>query len=100
MTNAYKCYINDQARIGLPLGNGSYMPYSSYEYDKLLSYVIFCFMSLLFVDYRLERAYGIICRRIIDQVVIPMFEINLSFEEYCILKTMALFQLGKSFLSK
>lgn len=57
------------------------------------------FMCLLYMDYRLERVYGVVARRIIDQVVIPMFEMHISFEEYCILKALALFQLGMALYS-
>ncbi|CAJ0936147.1 unnamed protein product, partial [Mesorhabditis belari] len=74
----YKCYANGHSPIGMPIGNGSFIPYRDSDLAKM--------------DPKWISTYGLLGRKAIDTVVKPMAELEIDEEEYCLLKTIALFQ--------
>lgn len=75
---AYRCYFNGLSEIGMPLGNGSYIPYREHEVKMM--------------ETKWAEAYGPVGKSLIEMIVMPMREINITFQEYTILKAIALFQ--------
>ncbi|KHJ75567.1 hypothetical protein OESDEN_08841 [Oesophagostomum dentatum] len=78
---AFKCYQLNQQALGIPLGNGAYIPYNDEEQKRM--------------DARWVVSYGVVCKKLMDLVVKPMIELDMDEEEYCILKALGLFQQGK-----
>ncbi|CAD6199890.1 unnamed protein product [Caenorhabditis auriculariae] len=78
ITYAYKCYELKNHRKGITLGNGAYIPYNEEQQKKLPA--------------RWSSTYGIVCKKLIDLIVRVMIEIELTEEEYCLIKTISLFQ--------
>ncbi|KAF8376390.1 hypothetical protein PRIPAC_82819 [Pristionchus pacificus] len=74
----YRSVILKQERVGVALGNGSYIPYREEERSMM--------------ELKWQRTYGIIAKKLVDMVGIPMAEMDVDYEEYCILKAMSLFQ--------
>ncbi|GMS96274.1 hypothetical protein PENTCL1PPCAC_18449, partial [Pristionchus entomophagus] len=74
----YRSVILKQERVGVPLGNGSYIPYREEERAMM--------------ELKWQRTYGVISRKLVDMVGVPMQEMDVDYEEYCILKAMSLFQ--------
>lgn len=81
ITFAYKCFQLKQHTIGIPLGNGAYIPYNDEEQKRLPE--------------RWALTYGVVCKKLVDLIVKVMIELNISEEEYCLIKTVSLFQQGK-----
>ncbi|CAI5449342.1 unnamed protein product [Caenorhabditis angaria] len=79
ITFAYKCYELGQFNNGIPLGNGAYIPYNDEEQKKLPE--------------RWAQTYGVVCKKLMDLIVKVMIELQISEEEYCLIKTISLFQL-------
>ncbi|TMS37670.1 hypothetical protein L596_004555 [Steinernema carpocapsae] len=69
---------------GLPIGNGSYIPYSDEGLDKMQANNWFCL--------RWARTYGVICKKLVDMVAKPLKELDMDESEYCLTKTLSLFQ--------
>uniref|UniRef100_A0A1I7T5C3 Nuclear receptor n=1 Tax=Caenorhabditis tropicalis TaxID=1561998 RepID=A0A1I7T5C3_9PELO len=78
ITFAYKCFELKQHEVGIPLGNGSFIPYNDEEQKKLPE--------------RWALTYGVVCKKLIDLIVKAMIELQISEEEYCLIKTVSLFQ--------
>ncbi|EGT55958.1 hypothetical protein CAEBREN_16259 [Caenorhabditis brenneri] len=78
ITFAYKCYELKQHHTGIPLGNGAFIPYNDEEQKKLPE--------------RWALTYGVVCKKLIDLIVKAMIELQISEEEYCLIKTVSLFQ--------
>ncbi|CAB3406414.1 unnamed protein product [Caenorhabditis bovis] len=76
---AYKCYEMNHQNIGIPLGNGAYIPYNDDEQKKMPE--------------RWATTYGVVCKKLVDLIVRVMIELQMSEEEYCLIKTISLFQL-------
>ncbi|GMR48697.1 hypothetical protein PMAYCL1PPCAC_18892 [Pristionchus mayeri] len=74
----YRSVILKQERMGVPLGNGSYIPYKEEERGMM--------------ELKWQRTYGVIARKLVEMVGMPMQEMDVDYEEYCILKAMSLFQ--------
>ncbi|GMT25270.1 hypothetical protein PFISCL1PPCAC_16567, partial [Pristionchus fissidentatus] len=74
----YRAVILRQERVGVPLGNGSYVPYREEERNMM--------------ELKWQRTYGVLAKKLVEMVGIPMAEMDVDYEEYCILKTMSLFQ--------
>ncbi|KAK0398075.1 hypothetical protein QR680_002417 [Steinernema hermaphroditum] len=64
--------------IGLPIGNGSYIPYSDEGLEQM--------------EVKWARTYGVICKKLVDMVAKPLKELDMDESEYCLTKTLALFQ--------
>ncbi|EYB81867.1 hypothetical protein Y032_0372g146 [Ancylostoma ceylanicum] len=75
---AFKCYQLNQQAIGIPLGNGAYIPYSDEAQKKM--------------EPRWVASYGVVCKKLMDLIVKPMIELDMAEEEYCLLKALSLFQ--------
>ncbi|CCD67373.1 Nuclear Hormone Receptor family [Caenorhabditis elegans] len=78
ITFAYKCFELKQHLTGMPLGNGAYIPYNDEDQKKLPE--------------RWAQTYGVVCRKLIDLIVKAMIELQITEEEYCLIKTISLFQ--------
>ncbi|GMS81693.1 hypothetical protein PENTCL1PPCAC_3868, partial [Pristionchus entomophagus] len=74
----YRSVLLDQERIGVPLGNGSYIPYDAGE--------------LATMDPQYQSTYGKLAKKLVDMVGIPIREMDLDWEEYSLLKAIAMFQ--------
>lgn len=44
---------------------------------------------------RWRNTYGVLAQKLVDMVAIPLRNLDVDFEEYCILKTISLFQIGE-----
>ncbi|KAK6749252.1 hypothetical protein RB195_001700 [Necator americanus] len=75
---AFKCYQHNQHAVGIPLGNGAYIPYSDEEQKRM--------------EQRWVASYGVVCKKLMDLIVKPMIELDMAEEEYCLLKALSLFQ--------
>uniref|UniRef100_A0A1I7Y756 Nuclear receptor domain-containing protein n=1 Tax=Steinernema glaseri TaxID=37863 RepID=A0A1I7Y756_9BILA len=64
--------------VGLPIGNGSYIPYSDEGLEQM--------------EVKWARTYGVICKKLVDMVAKPLKELDVDETEYCLTKTLALFQ--------
>ncbi|CAI2351763.1 unnamed protein product [Caenorhabditis sp. 36 PRJEB53466] len=78
ITFAYKCFILKQNTVGIPLGNGAFIPYNDEDQKKLPE--------------RWQLTYGVVCKKLIELIVKVMIELQMSEEEYCLIKTISLFQ--------
>ncbi|CAP37040.2 Protein CBR-NHR-46 [Caenorhabditis briggsae] len=78
ITFAYKCFDLKQHKIGIPLGNGSFIPYNDEDQKQLPE--------------RWAQTYGVVCKKLIDLIVKVMIELQITEEEYCLIKTISLFQ--------
>ncbi|GMT07940.1 hypothetical protein PENTCL1PPCAC_30114, partial [Pristionchus entomophagus] len=74
----YRSVVLKQESKGVPLGNGSYIPYNEEERGKM--------------ELKWQQTYGVIARKLVEMVGKPMMEMDVDYEEYCILKAMSLFQ--------
>ncbi|KAF8373492.1 nhr-46 [Pristionchus pacificus] len=75
----YQSIERRQERVGVPLGNGSYIPYREEEARTM--------------EPKWLNTYGVLARKLVEMVGIPLRDLDVDFEEYCILKTMSLFQI-------
>lgn len=75
---AFKCYQHNQQTVGIPLGNGAYIPYGDEEQREL--------------EPRWIASYGVVCKKLVDLIVKPMIELEMDEQEYCSLKAISLFQ--------
>ncbi|VDO87643.1 unnamed protein product [Heligmosomoides polygyrus] len=73
---AFKCYQHNQQTVGIPLGNGAYIPYGDEE-QRELEWI---------------ASYGVVCKKLVDLIVKPMIELEMDEQEYCSLKAISLFQ--------
>ncbi|EFP06063.1 hypothetical protein CRE_30546 [Caenorhabditis remanei] len=78
ITFAYKCFELKQHEVGIPLGNGAFIPYNDEEQKKLPE--------------RWALTYGVVCKKLIDLIVKVMIELQITEQEYCLIKTISLFQ--------
>ncbi|CAJ0569007.1 unnamed protein product, partial [Mesorhabditis spiculigera] len=74
---AYKCFSHGHMAMGTPIGNGSYIPYQDIDLIKL--------------GPKWAATYGQLGKKIIESLVKPIAELDIDEEEYCLLKTIALF---------
>ncbi|WKY06429.1 hypothetical protein Q1695_006541 [Nippostrongylus brasiliensis] len=77
---AYKCYKLNYQEVGIPVGNGAYIPYADAEQNEMETQWI--------------ASYGVVCKKLVDLVVKPMIELEVDDEEYCLLKAILLFEKG------
>ncbi|CAI4227745.1 unnamed protein product [Auanema sp. JU1783] len=78
ITYSYKCYENNSEDVGVPMGNGSYLPYNRDE--------------IKLMEAKWISVYGPVSQKLVEMTVKPMKEMQMSFEEYCLLKAITLFQ--------
>ncbi|VDL69993.1 unnamed protein product [Nippostrongylus brasiliensis] len=80
---AYKCYKLNYQEVGIPVGNGAYIPYADAEQNEMETQWI--------------ASYGVVCKKLVDLVVKPMIELEVDDEEYCLLKAILLFEKERRF---
>ncbi|PAV77988.1 hypothetical protein WR25_00883 [Diploscapter pachys] len=78
ITYAYHSYRMGNNEKGIPLGNSAYIPYQPDELKQM--------------EAKWSGTYGMVAKRLIEMIVRPMCELQISEEEYCLLKTISLFQ--------
>ncbi|GMS81692.1 hypothetical protein PENTCL1PPCAC_3867, partial [Pristionchus entomophagus] len=74
----YQSIQSNQEITGAPLGNGSYIPYKA---DELST-----------IELKYQHTYGILAKKLVEMVGIPMREMDMDHDEYCLLKAIALFK--------
>lgn len=70
---------------------------AAHIHEKCIELILSAFRLLILTNSsfcRWQRTYGIIAKKLVDMVGIPMAEMDVDYEEYCILKAMSLFQFG------